>query len=93
MIRFTHTTAGQLKKGDRFYFLSDKKKKVHQVHSFGLVSPFPYPKWGVIYDYLFIKLPSGKKMDFSKKCLKTTEVIFLRHTQPQTIEIKPISSV
>ena len=67
----TQTTIGRLRRGDRFYFISDKKKQVHQLDSFSGDKAH------------FVKVLNDKASDswmFKRSVSSNKEVIFLRHT-------------
>lgn len=69
MKRNTTTTIGALRQGDRFYFLSDTKKEVHQVISFS--------KLKTNYNQI---INDKKAFTFDRDALNTKPVMFLRHT-------------
>jgi len=85
LTRFTLTTAGHLATGDRFYFLSDKKKTVHQVNGKGIIKG-KYFRSGVCYDETTVRIKNNKAITFKKHCLKDTKVVFLRHNETYTEE-------
>lgn len=69
MQRNTPTNIARLRKGDRFYFISDKKKGIHEVTGFS--------KGKVNYN----KINGFKHQWFWDRTInENKEVIFLRHT-------------
>jgi hypothetical protein len=75
MQRNTSTVFGELRQGDRFYFVSDAKKVVHEITVENLIAKSKYNQVD----------PFGKKAwTFDKEGVRTTPVIFLRHTRPSS---------
>lgn len=75
MERNTLTTAGELSKGDRFYFPTDKKKTVYQIteafESFSM--------------YNRINAYGYKMLQFDIRAAQDKQVIFLRHKEETPI--------
>ena len=64
--------AKELKPGDRFYFQSDRLKKVHEVSKGKkLIFRFPFAIWLVRYD-------AWEKYGIEKFCRRSTKVVYLR---------------
>lgn len=77
MTRNTHTELGNIKKGDRFYFASDKKKIVYQLINEG--SHLNHPEYNMVED--------GQKIwPYNKIGKSVSSVIYLRSTLPQPNE-------
>jgi len=75
------TTLGQLKEGDRFCFKSDRYRLAWQV----MPQPEKKKTWKHGGHTWAADIEVKNDLGQVKYCLRKTEVIFLRHTQPQTL--------
>lgn len=73
MLRNTSTKLGELRKGDRFYFITDSKRIAHQVTS---------DKAAARTSYNIVNANGSAKLPFDKQAPNDKPVIFLRHTIP-----------
>jgi hypothetical protein len=81
MKQFDAVWLSELQPGDRFYFITDKKKiawqiKEHKTKKIGFSSGHPHILRTIIWQ------PEMNTSDASCKHVQDHQVIFLRHTEP-----------